>query len=42
MTGLVMAWKRTHDKELAVLHNRHIISASPVVNLTADKRNAVS
>jgi hypothetical protein len=37
-----LAWKYAHDKELAVLHNRHVISARPVVNLITDRRNGMS
>jgi len=36
-----LARKRAHDKELAVLNKRHVISARPVVNLKTDRRNVV-
>jgi hypothetical protein len=36
-----LARKRAYDKELDVLHNRHVISARPVVNRITDRRNAV-
>jgi hypothetical protein len=44
ITGFVMElWhgKKAHDKEHAILNNRHVISAGPAVNLKTDRGNDV-